>query len=106
MRIPAGILKHWSNTYALDEEPSNDPRYRIFRFDEKNIRPIQPRTTGHVSTFDYCIPCAITDTGEREPWGGAIVADREVELTIWIDGRNYQTVKTLKELSRESEANS
>ncbi|HEY7402814.1 MAG TPA: hypothetical protein VIB39_04795 [Candidatus Angelobacter sp.] len=99
-RIPAGILKHWSNSYGLDEERSDDPRYRIFRFDEGNTRAIQPRSTGHIATYDYCIQCAIDDTHEGDHLGGLFVSEYEVELTVWIAGRKYQTVHTVKELSQ------
>jgi len=105
LRIPAGILKHWSSAYALDEEPSNDPAYRIFRFDERNIRPIQPQSNGHVTTFEYCIRCAINDTGEVEHLGGLFVSERKVELTIWVNNRKYQTSRTMKELSLEAGGN-
>lgn len=101
LRIPAGILKHWSGAYGLAEEASSDPAYRIFRFDETNIRPIQPRSTGHVTTFDFCISCAIRDTGETDLIGGLIVAERQIELDVWVDGKRYKTLKTLKELSQE-----
>jgi hypothetical protein len=100
LRVPAGILKHWSNTYGMDNAVTEDGRYRVFRFDERNVGAIQPRTTGHISTFEYCIPCAIKDTGEiSEVIGAAVVADYVVEITIWVDGREYRSAKTMKELS-------
>src|SRR5438874_3273218 len=32
LSLPAGIFKHWTHHYALEEESSSDSRYRRFRF--------------------------------------------------------------------------
>jgi hypothetical protein len=104
LKVPTGTLRHWSNTYGFNEEHSTDDRYRIFRFDETNIRAIQPHTTGHITNFDYCITCGIQDTGETPQLGGVFVSEREVELKVWIEGREYQTLKTMKELLQVARA--
>jgi hypothetical protein len=99
VKIPIGILKHWSNLYGFDNEHSPDGRYRLFRFDETRITtPIQPQTTGFIANFDYCITCGIQDTGEDPQLGGVFVSEREVEMKVWISGREYQSMKTMKEL--------
>lgn len=105
LRVPAGILKHWSSGYALDEEQSADPEYRIFRFDERNVQVILPQRTGHITYFDYCIQCGIKDTAQGDQLGGLFVSQRKAELTVWIDGKKYHTENTMKELSLEAGGN-
>jgi hypothetical protein len=105
LRIPAGILKHWSNHYGFDEERSDDSAYRVFRFDERNVRAIQPQSTGDVISFEYCIACAINDTFEDHHIGGLIVSERKAELTVWVDRKKYHTEKTMKELSLDAGGN-
>lgn len=100
LRIPAGILSHWSNQYGLPEEKSDDPDYRIFRFDENAIRPIQPQSTANVFTFDYCITCGLAYTKEDFYIAGLMLRGQKLEITVFVDGRQYQTVKTLKELAK------
>jgi hypothetical protein len=103
LRVPAGVLKHWSNSYGMENR--EDGRYRIFRFNEKNIREIEPRSTGLIYQLDYCKECAIGDTGEPVAHiGGLAVGEYSVEMTVWIEGREYQTAKTMKELSLEAGA--
>jgi hypothetical protein len=103
IRMPAGILKHWSNSYGFSEEKSTDHRYRVFRFDETNVRPMQPQTTTDISYYDYCITCGISDTGEMDHnLGGVFVSERELELALWIDGKKYQTLRTMKEVLQEA----
>jgi hypothetical protein len=101
LRIPAGILKHWTHQYGLLEQPIEDDRYRTFRFTEQNLRPIEPRTTINFSTFDYCIQCAIDNTGEGDLFGATFVSGQEVKMTVWINGIEYELVRTLKEMSME-----
>jgi hypothetical protein len=99
VKVPIGILKHWTNRYGFDEEHSTDGRYRLFRFDETRITmPIQPQTTGFITYFDYCITCGIQDTGEVPHLGGLFVSEREVEMKVWIDGREYRALTTMKDL--------
>lgn len=106
LRIPAGILKHWSATYAMENRSTDDGRYRLFRFDEKNVGAIQPHATGTVATIDYCRQCGIIDTGEPLILiGGLAVSEYLVEITVWIEGREYRDSKTMKQLSMETGEN-
>jgi hypothetical protein len=105
LTIPAGILKHWSSHYAFAEERSDDSAYRIFRFDETNIRPIQPQSTGHVADFDYYKQCDVKDSPEGDFIAGVIASERKAALTVWIGGKQYHTEKTMKELSIEAGGN-
>lgn len=105
VRLPVGILKHWTEGY-MTEAKSDDPRFRTFRFDE-NLRHviIPPRTTAELITFRYCVECAIAYTGEDQLIGGALVSELPIEAKIWIDGREYKVVKSIKELSQEISRN-
>lgn len=104
VRLPVGILKHWS-TVHLSEVPSGDQQYRCFRFDETVKRSgISPRTTVDLISFSYCTQCAGEHTGEIPAIAGAIVGESEVEARVWIDGREYSAVNTVKELSIDAEA--
>ncbi|HET8888996.1 MAG TPA: hypothetical protein VFQ41_08840 [Candidatus Angelobacter sp.] len=105
VRVPAGILKHWSSSYGLDAEKSDDPEYRIFRFDERNTRAILPQSTMQITSFDFCIQCGINDTQQGDHLGGLLVSERKPALTIWIDGKSYHIEKTMKELSLEAGGN-
>jgi hypothetical protein len=102
IRLPAGILKHWTNSYGLNEETSTDYRYRIFRFDETNVRAMQPQTSNDIINYDYCITCGIDDTGETEHLGGVVVSERELELNVWIGAKKYHTLRTMKEVLQEA----
>lgn len=104
VRLPAGILKHWSAMYP-SEVKSNDQRYRCFSFDE-NFKhcAISPHTTGELINFQYCTACAGEHTGETSAIAAAIVGESEVEAKVWIDGREYKTINTIKGLSADAEA--
>lgn len=99
VRLPAGILKHWSATHP-SEVKSDDPRYRRFRFDENHTGVIQPHDIGHPITFDYCTKCALDDAGGI----AALVAESKVSAKVWIDGREYTAEQTLEGLARDREA--
>jgi hypothetical protein len=104
VRLPAGILKHWSAMYP-SEVKSDDQRYRCFSFDESFKRTaISPRTTAALIDFNYCTACAGEHTGEIPAIAAALVGESEVEATIWIDGREYNAVNTIKGLSADAEA--
>ena len=62
VRVPAGILKHWSSNY-VGEEVSDDPHYRCFRFDESDRGPVQPREARKLYSLEYCTQCALPDAG-------------------------------------------
>ncbi len=106
LRIPVGILKHWDAVYAMENRLTADGRYRVFRFDEKNVGAVQPHTTGVIATFDYCTECAIINTGEPlKLIGGIAVSEYPVEIAVWIEGREYRYSKTMKQLSMETGEN-
>ena len=96
--LPAGILKH-STTTHLVEETSNDSRYRVFRCDEEGYGPIWPQSTQSIIELDYCPKCAVEHFGDIPEVAGAIVAESTIEVKVWINGRGYSAVKTIKELS-------
>ena len=98
IRVPAGILKHWSITYALTEERSDNSLYRVFRFDENTPGQVPPQNESHLWYVDYCLTCGITDIGDAEHISGLVLSERQVELTVWIDGRTYQNLATMKQL--------
>jgi hypothetical protein len=112
IRVPAGLLKHWPDNYAWEHHLTKDGRYQIFtkdgryqicRFSEKNVGEIEPHSTGRIMILDYCRQCAITDTGEPVPqYAAIIVAQYSVEMTVWIEGREYHIAKTMRELSTEA----
>ena len=98
VRLPAGILKHWTSAY-MGEDRSDDARYRVFRYCEEGHEPILPQSTRNIIEFDYCTQCAVEHFGDIPEVAGAIVADSTVEVRVWINGREYAAVKTIKELS-------
>jgi hypothetical protein len=98
IRVPAGILKHWTTTYALPEDRSDNSLYRVFRFDENIHGQVPPQNEVHLWYVDYCMTCGITDIGDDEHISGLVLSERQVELTVWIDGRTYQNLATMKQL--------
>ena len=103
VRLPAGILKHWSASYPT-EVKSDEQRYRCFSFDETFKGPIPPRTTGLLISFSYCTRCAAEQSGEAPAIAAALVGESVVEAKVWLDGREYIAAKTIKELSDDAEA--
>lgn len=98
IKIPASILTHFSWTYALEKQATDD-RHRVFRFDESQFKEIQPRSMTPTFTTEYCNQCGIADTGEPDQFiGGLVLYERVVEFTVWIEGREYQTKKSMKQL--------
>ena len=97
VRLPAGILKHWTTTY-VGEDRSDDSRYRVFRCDEEGHGPILPQSARNIIEFDYCTQCAVEHCGDSPEIAGAFVAESTVEAKVWVNGREYNAVKTIKEL--------
>jgi hypothetical protein len=60
---------------------------------------IVPHSTKLLISFQYCARCAAEHTGETPPIASVIVAESEVEAKVWIEGKEYRVVKTIKELS-------
>jgi hypothetical protein len=102
VRVPAGILKHWSCIYP-SEGASDNPSYRCFSFDEGGRGPIPPHKALRIFSIEYCTRCAAEHTGEIAAIAGAIVGESVVEAKVWIDGREYDAERTIKELSADEE---
>jgi len=101
IRIPADILKHDSRIANMDEEKQTDRRYRVFRFDERHVKPVPPKSLRNLTWFDYCRQCAVNET--RQGFIGSMLVDEyQIEMTLWIDGQKYHKLKTLKELAQET----
>jgi hypothetical protein len=98
LRIPAGLLKH-STGHGLNVINGADSHYCVLRFDETNTGVIQPHTKVKLPVLEYCIKCAIDEIGDAEFIAALALAEREVEITVWVDGKEYQQVKTMKGLS-------
>jgi len=63
VRLPMGILKHWSARYPF-ERKTNDPKFRVFGVDEEGRAPIWPHSSEVVLTMDYCPKCGADDLGD------------------------------------------
>jgi hypothetical protein len=98
VRLPAGILSHWSSSYPT-ETKSEDARYRCFSFDETANGPVAPHSAGHLISFEYCRQCFIDNFGDVDWIAGHVLTDMTVEGTVWIDNREYKTVVTMRDLS-------
>ena len=98
VRVPAGILKHWSSNY-VGEIASNDHHYRCFCFDESNRGPVQPHEIRRLYSLEYCTQCALPDAGNV----AALVSQATIEATVWIDNREYRGEKTIQELAENAE---
>jgi hypothetical protein len=98
IRLPAGILKHWSTQYS-GEVPSDDRRYRCFRRNEQATGPIEPHMTKKVFGTSYCTQCAGKETGEILAFASAFVGESVVQAKLWIDGIEYSDAKTIIQLT-------
>ncbi len=97
VRIPTGLLKHWSAHYP-QEVASDDRRHRCFRLDE-TVGPVYPRATGHLITLEYCTQCAADETKDAPHIAPVLVDEYTIEATAWVDNREYRVSKTIKELA-------
>jgi hypothetical protein len=97
VRVPAGILKHWSQHYP-SEVRSDDPNYRCFSFDEGGRGQIPPRETMRIFSISYCTQCAIENTKDSPLIAAALVEGYVVEAKVWVDGRAYDDKRTLRAL--------
>ncbi len=103
VKLPASILSHWSSSYP-NEIPSNESGRRRFRFTETdkgsaNSRVVEPRDKALLGIFPYCTKCAAI-LAELP----ASVAGEIIDATACIDGREYQTRKTIQQLAEEAES--
>lgn len=105
VRVPSAILTHSAKTYPpLDEDSSDDPKYRSFRFDGTKFRPVDPQSKRYIGEFEYCMPCAINNTSDVIE--KLTMSDMEVEMTVWVNGQRYEAIKSLKQLALEIETHS
>lgn len=102
IRVPAGILKHWSSLYP-SETNTDDPRVRAFRVGEEGRSPIWPHATEQLMTLDYCPMCAADQLKDDPLVAATLVDESEIEATVWIEGREYAARRSLKELAMEAE---
>jgi len=77
VRLPAGILKHWSASYPT-EVRSDDPRYRCFRFDEQQSGSVRPHDKTRLISFQYCTACALPGAGGIAALVGEAIVDAKV----------------------------
>jgi len=103
IRLPSGILKHWSSVYT-GEKPCNVQGLRCFRFDQTGRGTISPQDQlSHPITFEYCTACAAIEHGGGIV-GAALVAETKIGARAWVDdGDEYRIEKTIKELAIEAE---
>ena len=100
MSVPRAILNHDSAKY-VDEVPSEDSERRCFRFTEKRFQPIPPRDK-LTWPLPYCITCAHNNSSPRDILAGIIASEKVVEATAFVEGVEYESKKTIKQLSVES----
>jgi hypothetical protein len=101
--VPSSLLSHWDRDYPR-EIRSDEPSHRQFCLDEKSASLISPNRTVPIYTIEYCIDCAIEKTKDDKFIGALLVNDYAIQATAWIEGREYKTEKTIKELNLEAEA--
>jgi len=99
LRVPAGLLNH-SQGHGLDAVHADDQRYCALRFDERNTGVIQPHAKVKLPILEYCIQCGIDKIEDAEHIPGLILAERDIEFTVWIEGKEYQKIRKMKGLSR------
>jgi hypothetical protein len=103
LRIPSGLLKHWSTTYS-GEVASADPRHRCFSVDEVGRGAISPHSSKLLYSVVFCTECAAKDTGEGSAIAFDLVAQSRIEAKVWLDGREYSSGITIEELEKDATA--
>lgn len=98
LRVPAGILNHWSASYPL-EVKCEEVHQRCFRFTEQDFGAVAPHDTRPLIHLAYCPKCALTP---GEP--GASVGGAKISLKVWIEGREYAAEDTIAGLAEAREA--
>jgi hypothetical protein len=96
LKIPEGILAF--PLFQLQNQLTADGRYRVFRFDEVNVGVIQPNSPSRTLEIDYCKECAVDIAKARDPLGHLLVDEYLVEITVWVEGEEYHSEKTMKQL--------
>jgi hypothetical protein len=104
IRLPVGILKHWSGVYPT-EERCDIPGLRCFRFNQEGRGSVRPHgQLANPITFDYCTTCA-KPAYENEIIGATLVSEMTLGATAWVNGNEYAIDKTIKEVEMEAERN-
>jgi hypothetical protein len=102
VRLPSGILKHWSSTYPA-EVRCNVPGFRCFRFNEDGRGALRPRDRlRNPIIFDYCRVCAIPEH-EDKSIGATLVSELKLSATAWVEENELFMEKTIKQLAIERE---
>ena len=99
VRLPAGILKHWSASYPT-EVKSDDSRYRCFRFDEQQSGSVRPHDKTRLISFQYCTACALPGAGGI----AELMGEATVDAKVWTGGREYSEQRAIMELARDPES--
>lgn len=103
VRLPSGILKHWSTNYTTEVHRNVPAGLRYFRFDQIGRSTVRPH--GQLQQpimFEYCTTCAIP-AHEDKLVGSALVAEMTVSATAWVNGNEFVVEKTIKQLAVEAE---
>ena len=104
VRLPAGLLKHGNvKAFLPQEKKTDDQRYACYAFDEMYKPAIAPHSDDELMVFPCCLTCAMEDTGEMPVIAGALINEQRVQVRLWIDGREYETEKTIRELIEDTE---
>jgi hypothetical protein len=93
LSMPDAFLKHWNETYfdsSVDAEGN-----RSFKFDQTGRGPIDPHDSKKLQERRYCTQCASSAFENIPGW----VASAKITAKIWINGQEYSTEKTIRELS-------
>jgi hypothetical protein len=100
-----GMLKHWSTVYYHEDRAASDrdSNYRVFRVESKKHSAVVPRSENRLFTIDYCTFCAV-ETYADPVEGRDRAENMPFEATLWMEGREYSTQKTAKQLAMEADA--
>jgi hypothetical protein len=99
IRLPSGVLKHWSTSYPGAEVRCDTPDVRCFRFDQTVRGAVRPHDQlPNPITFEYCAMCALPEHEDRAI-GAALVAEMKLGAKAWVNGNEYAVEKTIKELA-------
>jgi len=102
VRLPSGLLKHWSATYPT-EVHRNNPGVRYFRFDQNGRGALRPHDgLQYPITFEYCTGCSVPEH-ESTAVGNLLVSEMVLSATAWVEGNEYVMEKTIKQLAIERE---
>lgn len=95
LSVASGLLGHWGAIYPA-EIHKKDPSRRYFQFNEKERGQVNPHQDIILMLLEYCTSCALQDLNIA-----AFVPEARFEAKIWINGREYSSMKTVKQLAFE-----